>query len=185
MSLYFFYTMVQKSQRGPKTQFKGWSCLKTTGVHCNGGHETCFAYVPKSPGLSGKMVVGIAKARFRKKWGELAEVRKKWGTKKAHEKKDHEERIFYQKKSTFGFRGEGKLVESLEKEKGRSNKNINSWGGGVFERRQFDRAQQGLVADLTVHRRRTPPIFCRHMPWMTFPTLCWQPPRQRPWMAMD
>ena len=29
MPLYFFYTMVQKSQRWPKTQIKGGSCLKS------------------------------------------------------------------------------------------------------------------------------------------------------------
>ena len=33
MPLYFFYTMVQKSQKWPKTQIKGGSCLKSGLPH--------------------------------------------------------------------------------------------------------------------------------------------------------
>ena len=32
MPLYFVYTMVQKSQKWPKTQIKGGSCLKDNSV---------------------------------------------------------------------------------------------------------------------------------------------------------
>ena len=32
MPLYLFYTMVQKSQKWPKTQIKGGSCLKKSSI---------------------------------------------------------------------------------------------------------------------------------------------------------
>ena len=34
MPLYLFYTIVQKSQKWPKTQIKGWSCLKSFAYSC-------------------------------------------------------------------------------------------------------------------------------------------------------
>ena len=94
--------------------------------------------LPKALVCQGKWWLGSLRPGSERNEESWPRSEKNEGTKKLM-KKDHEERIFFQKKSTFGFRGEGKLGELLEKEKGRSNKNTK-WGGG--ERRQ-DRAQQG------------------------------------------
>ena len=58
MPLYFFYTMVQKSQKWPKTQIKGESCLKWCSLLCSNSHAVCsfsrfvyysrmFVYLPR------------------------------------------------------------------------------------------------------------------------------------------
>ena len=67
MSLYFFYTMVQKSKKWPKTQIKGGgSCLNGAFVNTSWDRSTRHRAHPKRNALGGKVLAGT----FCRTWRE-------------------------------------------------------------------------------------------------------------------